>query len=116
MTRKNFLTPLAAWARMMAQLVFFDFTLNHDKGLDNNMTTNKVLTSQDRLLSALRKGMRVTRRTAIEHGWCENLTATISSLRDKGYQIEPFIGIDDNGNAYTRYKLVGDINPVKIAA
>jgi hypothetical protein len=45
------------------------------------------MTSEARVLSALRRGMRVTRKTAIERGWCENLTATISRLRKKGYVI-----------------------------
>jgi hypothetical protein len=44
-------------------------------------------TNEDRLLTALRKRMRVTRKTAIENGWCENLTATISDLRRKGFDI-----------------------------
>jgi hypothetical protein len=70
------------------------------------MTKRKLLTSEQRLMSALRKGMRVTRRTAIDNGWCENLTATISNLRQKGHTIEPFVGVDDNGKNYTRYKLV----------
>jgi hypothetical protein len=40
-----------------------------------------------KVLRALRKRMRVTRKTAIENGWSENLTATISDLRKKGYVI-----------------------------
>jgi hypothetical protein len=47
------------------------------------------MTNEARVLSALRRGMRVTRKTAIERGWCENLTATIS-----------------REGSYTRYKLL----------
>jgi hypothetical protein len=36
------------------------------------------MTNEGKLLGALRKRMRVTRKTAIQHGWSENLTADIS--------------------------------------
>ena len=62
-------------------------------------------TNEDRLLTALRKRMRVTRKTAIERGWCENLTATISRLRKKGYVITAIKAESPEGS-YTRYKLL----------
>ncbi len=65
-------------------------------------------TNEDRLLAALRKRMRVTRKTAIEHGWCENLTATISSLRKKGYGILTKTSFTETGVPYTRYSLVSE--------
>jgi hypothetical protein len=45
-------------------------------------------TAKSRVLRALLKRNRVTRKTAIEKGWCENLTATISRLRDDGHVVE----------------------------
>ena len=47
-----------------------------------------MVSNEKRVLSALKRKMRVTRKTAIEHGWCENLTATISRLRKLGFVIE----------------------------
>ena len=63
------------------------------------------MTSEARVLSALRRGMRVTRKTAIERSWCENLTATISRLRKKGYVITAIKVMSPEGS-YTRYKLL----------
>ena len=61
---------------------------------------------QKKTLSALKKRMRVTRKTAIQHGWCENLTATISDLRDRGHSIETIKAKSDDGSHYTRYRLL----------
>jgi hypothetical protein len=55
------------------------------------------MTNEARVLSALRRGMRVTRKTAIERGWCENLTATISRLRKKGYVITAIKAVSPEG-------------------
>ena len=63
-------------------------------------------TSQSRVLRALKKGNRVTRKTSIERGWAENLTETISDLREKGHEIIPVHVPMPEGNDYTRYKLV----------
>ena len=60
----------------------------------------------NRVLRALKKGMRVTRKTAIERGWCENLTASISRLRQAGYVIEAVKAMTPDGDRYTRYRLV----------
>tara|TARA_Y100000401_G_scaffold5878_1_gene4033 strand:- start:2899 stop:3066 length:168 start_codon:yes stop_codon:yes gene_type:complete len=49
--------------------------------------------------------MRVTRKTAIQRGWCENLTATISDLRSKGYPIDTVTAKLPEGGSYTRYRL-----------
>jgi hypothetical protein len=59
------------------------------------------------LLTALRRGMRVTRKTSLDRGWCENLTATISRLRKKGYTIVALRAMSPTG-AYTRYKLLSE--------
>jgi hypothetical protein len=59
------------------------------------------------LLTALRRGMRVTRKTSLDRGWCENLTATISRLRKKGYTIVAVRAMSPAG-AYTRYKLLSE--------
>ena len=61
--------------------------------------------NESRVLKALKRGMRVTRKTAIERGWCENLTATISRLRKKGYVITAIKAMSPEGS-YTRYKLL----------
>ena len=78
------------------------------------MTTPKK-NSETKVLNALRRKMRVTRKTAIENGWCENLTATISDLRKKGYVIEAVKATTPEGVPYTRYRLVaspaGSISP-----
>jgi|TARA_R100001039_G_C1853058_1_gene114206 repressor of nif and glnA expression len=63
------------------------------------------MTTTDRILQALKKGMRVTRRTAIEQGWCENVTAVISVLRKKGYNILTKSALTPEGNRYTFYRL-----------
>jgi hypothetical protein len=60
----------------------------------------------NKVLRALKKGMRVTRKTAIERGWCENLTAAISRLRQAGYVIEAVKAMTPDGDKYTRYRLV----------
>jgi len=65
-------------------------------------------TSQQKVLSALRKRNRVTRKTAIEHGWCENLTATISDLRKKGFVIDAVHATTPEGSGYTRYRLTSE--------
>ena len=59
-----------------------------------------------KVLRALRKRMRVTRKTAIENGWSENLTATISNLRKKGYVIGTVTAKTPEGITYTRYRLL----------
>lgn len=70
------------------------------------MTTTKKKSSETKVLNALRRKMRVTRKTAIENGWCENLTATISDLRKKGFVIEAVKATTPEGVPYTRYRLV----------
>ena len=64
-------------------------------------------TAQSRVLRALKKGNRVTRKTSIERGWAENLTAAISALRKNGYEILSVRVPMPDGGVYTRYKLVG---------
>tara|TARA_R110000824_G_scaffold256116_1_gene445061 strand:+ start:1473 stop:1676 length:204 start_codon:yes stop_codon:yes gene_type:complete len=63
-------------------------------------------TAQSRVLRALKKRNRVTRKTSIERGWAENLTATVSDLREKGHDIIPVHVPMLDGPDYTRYKLV----------
>ena len=62
--------------------------------------------NENKVLSALKRGMRVTRKTSIERGWCENLTATISRLRKRGYEIIAVRAKSPDGSMYTRYKLL----------
>ena len=50
-------------------------------------------TNQDRLLAAL-----------------ENLTATVSDLRKKGYNIEARTNRTEDGKSYTRYSLIKNTN------
>ena len=72
-----------------------------------------------KVLRALRKRMRVTRKTAIENSWAENLTATISDLRKKGYVIGTVTAKTPEGTTYTRYRLMfepQDINDLMQAA
>ena len=71
---------------------------------------------QNKLLTALRKRMRVTRKTAIENGWAENVTAAISKLRKKGYVIEAISAKTPEGKSYTRYRLISEPLPTKQAA
>jgi|TARA_R110000868_G_scaffold234766_1_gene488437 hypothetical protein len=66
------------------------------------------LTSSQRVLAALRKRNRVTRKTAIERNLAENLTATISDLRKKGYVIDTVRARTPEGVMYTRYRLVSE--------
>ena len=54
----------------------------------------------------MRKRNRVTRKTAIERGWAENLTATISRLRKMGHDIIPIKATSPEGETYTRYRLM----------
>lgn len=54
----------------------------------------------------MRKRNRVTRKTAIERGWAENLTATISRLRKMGHDIVPIMARTPEGETYTRYRLM----------
>ena len=72
----------------------------------NTMENNMTKSVDNKILRALKKGMRVTRKTAIERGRCENLTAAISRLRQKGYVIEAVKAMTPDGDAYTRYRLV----------
>jgi len=64
----------------------------------------EFMSNELRVLSALKSKRRVTRKTAIENGWCENLTATISRLRQMGYKILTVKVIEPEG-VYTRYRL-----------
>lgn len=64
------------------------------------------MSNEERILKALRSRRRVTRKTAIENGWAENLTATISRLRKLGYFIQAIRAKTPEGEAYTRYKLL----------
>ncbi len=66
------------------------------------------MTNEGKLLGALRKRMRVTRKTAIQRGWSENLTADISRLRSRGYDIETVTAKTPSGEAYTRYRLLSE--------
>ena len=60
---------------------------------------------EQKVVAALKKRMRVTRKTAIQRGWCENLTATISDLRQKGFDISTVSAKHTDGTRYTRYRL-----------
>ena len=64
------------------------------------------MTAESKVLRALRKRNRVTRKTAIENGWAENLTATISRLRKMGHEIVPVMARTPEGETYTRYRLI----------
>jgi len=64
------------------------------------------MSAESKVLRALRKRNRVTRKTAIERGWAENLTATISRLRKMGHDIVPVKAHTPEGESYTRYRLV----------
>ena len=66
------------------------------------------MTNEGKLLSALRKKMRVTRKTAIQRGWSENLTADISRLRSRGYNIATVTAKTPEGETYTRYRLMAE--------
>jgi hypothetical protein len=66
------------------------------------------MTNEGKLLGALRKRMRVTRKTAIQHGWSENLTADISRLRNRGYDIATVTAKTPSGEPYTRYRLMAE--------
>ena len=63
------------------------------------------MTADQKVLRALQKRMRVTRKTAIQRGWAENLTASIASLRKRGYAIDTVTAKDYTGEDYTRYRL-----------
>jgi hypothetical protein len=65
-----------------------------------------MISNELRILKALRQRRRVTRKTAIENGWAENLTATISRLRTFGFVIEALRAKTPEGEMYTRYHLV----------
>jgi biotin operon repressor len=68
----------------------------------------KQRTSEDKVLSALRKRYRVTRKTAIERNLSENITATIARLRQRGYDIDTVTARTPEGSTYTRYRLVDE--------
>tara|TARA_R110000824_G_scaffold43088_6_gene126395 strand:- start:3123 stop:3377 length:255 start_codon:yes stop_codon:yes gene_type:complete len=65
-----------------------------------------MVNCEQKVLAALKKRMRVTRKTAIQRGWCENLTATISNLRDMGHNIQTVKAKHEDGSRYTRYRYV----------
>ena len=64
-----------------------------------------MMSNELRVLKALLRRRRVTRKTAIEMGLCENLTATISRLRKMGIAIMAVRAKTPEGETYTRYKL-----------
>ena len=64
------------------------------------------MSAESKVLRALRKRNRVTRKTSIERGWAENLPATISRLRAMGHDIVPVKARTPEGDTYTRYRLV----------
>jgi hypothetical protein len=64
------------------------------------------MSAESKVLRALRKRNRVTRKTAIERGWAENLTATISRLRKMGHIIAAIKARTPEGETYTRYRLM----------
>jgi len=64
-----------------------------------------VMSNELRVIKALLRRRRVTRKTAIEMGLCENLTATISRLRKMGISIMAVRAKTPEGETYTRYKL-----------
>jgi hypothetical protein len=66
------------------------------------------MTNEGKLLGALRKRMRVTRKTAIQRGWSENLTADISRLRNRGFNIDTVTNKTPEGESYTRYRLMAE--------
>ncbi len=66
------------------------------------------MTNEGKLLGALRKRMRVTRKTAIQRGWSENLTADISRLRNRGFDIDTVTAKTPEGDSYTRYRLMAE--------
>ena len=63
------------------------------------------MTTDQKVLRALQKRMRVTRKTAIQRGWAENLTASIASLRKRGYEIDTVTAKTPEGENYTCYRL-----------
>ena len=64
------------------------------------------MSAASKVLRALKKRNSVTRKTAIERGWAEHLTATISRLRAMGHDIVPVKARTPEGESYTRYRLV----------
>ena len=74
------------------------------------------MSAESKVLRALKKRNRVTRKTAIENGWAENLTAAISKLRKKGYTIEAVSAKTPEGKPYTRYRLTSEPMPTAQAA
>jgi len=66
------------------------------------------MTNEGKLLGALRKRMRVTRKTAIQRGWSENLTADISRLRNRGFDIDTVTAKTPEVDSYTRYRLIAE--------
>ena len=74
------------------------------------------MSNELRVLSALKASRRVTRKTAIKNGWCENLTATISRLRKMGYNIQA-VKVTGARSGFTRYRLLtSKRNLAKLAA
>jgi len=74
------------------------------------------MSNELRVLSALKSSRRVTRKTAIENGWCENLTATISRLRKMGHNILA-VKVSGPEGVFTRYRLLtSKRNLAKLAA
>lgn len=74
------------------------------------------MSNELRVLSALKSSRRVTRKTAIENGWCENLTATISRLRKMGHNILA-VKVTGPEGVFTRYRLLtSKRNLAKLAA
>lgn len=68
------------------------------------------MTNEIRVLKALLRRQRVTRKTAIENGLCENLTATISRLRKMGLRIAAVTETTPEGDTYTRYRLQSPVS------
>ena len=74
------------------------------------MRTNKRVSNEQRVLTALRQRRLVTRKTALRKGWCEDLTRTISRLRKDGYNITSLSCVTDEGERYTKYVLEAPYN------
>ena len=63
------------------------------------------MTKIDQLLTHLKKGRKITRMTAMHEFDLQNLTATISKLTARGYNIRKRTKQDTRGTPYTEYYL-----------
>jgi hypothetical protein len=65
-----------------------------------------MITKTEKLIRSLQGGKTVTTNQLISRTGLQNLSATVSRLRDQGYEIKVFPRLNSKGESVNHYRMV----------